>query len=308
MCPARAGWTLESAAWSRGPLKLTLDDLKRLPERTLRVTMECAGNGRATMRPRWPAQPWHYEAVGTAEWTGTPLEPLLERAGLADGVRDIVFHGADRGFDAGVEHNYGRSLTPAQALRDDVLLVWAMNGAPLLPQHGFPLRLVVPGWYGMASVKWLERIEAIDRPFDGHQQAHAYTYRQRPSEPGMPVTTMRVKSLMVPPGMPGLVHAASPGGARAGRSVRACVVGRRRAGREGGGGRRRGLARGGARPGGGPLRLARLALRLARGARRARADVPRHRRQRRRAAGRAALSTFGGLGNNAAQRVLVTVR
>ena len=200
--PCAEGWTLEIGGLVARPLKLTLDDLKRCPERTLRVTMECAGNGRATQRPRWPAQPWHHEAVGTAEWTGAPLKPLLEQAGLADGVRDIVFHGSDRGFDGGVEHNYGRSLTPAQALSEDVLLVWAMNGAPLLPQHGFPLRLVVPGWYGMASVKWLDRIEAIGRRFDGHQQAHAYTYRQRRGEPGIPATTMRVKSLMVPPGMP----------------------------------------------------------------------------------------------------------
>ena len=77
-----------------------------------------------------------------------------------------------------------------------------MNGAPLLPQHGFPLRLIVPGWYGMASVKWLDRIEVIDRPFDGHQQVGTYIYRQSADEPGTPVTTMRVKSLMVPPGIP----------------------------------------------------------------------------------------------------------
>ena len=77
-----------------------------------------------------------------------------------------------------------------------------MNGAPLLPQHGFPLRLVVPGWYGMASVKWLSRIEVIGEPFDGHQQAGTYVYRKNPDDPGTPVTTVRVKSLMVPPGLP----------------------------------------------------------------------------------------------------------
>ncbi|MGI9409795.1 MAG: molybdopterin-dependent oxidoreductase, partial [Hyphomicrobiaceae bacterium] len=108
----------------------------------------------------------------------------------------------DRGFSGGQEHDYGRSLSPELAMHDDVLLVWEMNGAPLLPQHGFPLRLIVPGWYGMASVKWLDRIEVIDRPFDGFQQVGTYVYREGPDEPGTPVTTMRVRSLMVPPGIP----------------------------------------------------------------------------------------------------------
>jgi DMSO/TMAO reductase YedYZ molybdopterin-dependent catalytic subunit len=88
------------------------------------------------------------------------------------------------------------------AMGEDVLLAWAMNGSPLPPQHGFPLRLVVPGWYGMASVKWLRRIEALAQPFDGYQQVGSYVYRQKPGEPGIPVSTMRVKSLMAPPGIP----------------------------------------------------------------------------------------------------------
>ena len=99
--------------------------------------------------------------MGTAEWTGTPLRHVLERVGLRDDAVEIAFIGADRGFDRGHEHAFGRSLKREVALSDDVLLVWAMNGAPLLPQHGFPLRLIVPGWYGMASVKWLTRIEAL---------------------------------------------------------------------------------------------------------------------------------------------------
>ena len=127
---------------------------------------------------------------------------MLERAGLTERAVDVAFFGADRGFDGGVEHDYGRSLEPAMALSDDVLVAWAMNGQPILPQHGYPLRLVVPGWYGMASVKWLNRIEAIDRPFDGFQQTGTYIYKQRAGEPGTPVTQMRVKSLMVPPGIP----------------------------------------------------------------------------------------------------------
>lgn len=195
-------WTLSIGGLVNKPIKLSLADLKQRPQRSMPVTLECAGNGRAGVAPRYQSQPWHHEGVGTAEWTGTSLKSLLEEAGLADNAHDVVFYGTDRGFGGGQEHDYGRSLSPEQALDDDILVVWGMNGAPLLPQHGFPLRLVVPGWYGMASVKWLDRIEVIDRAFDGHQQAGTYVYRASTDDPGTPVTTVRVKSLMVPPGIP----------------------------------------------------------------------------------------------------------
>jgi DMSO/TMAO reductase YedYZ molybdopterin-dependent catalytic subunit len=195
-------WQVEVAGRVKSPVTLALEEIKRLPARTLRVTLECAGNGRTTMTPRYQSMPWSYEAVGTAEWTGTPLRHLLDRAGLLDDAQEIAFLAADRGFDRGHEHAYGRSLRREVALGDDVLVVWAMNGAPLLPQHGYPLRLIVPGWYGMASVKWLNRIEALARPYEGFQQVSTYLYRAVPGGPATPVTHMRVKSLMVPPGIP----------------------------------------------------------------------------------------------------------
>jgi DMSO/TMAO reductase YedYZ molybdopterin-dependent catalytic subunit len=195
-------WQVEVAGRVRSPATLALEDIKRLPQRTLRVTLECAGNGRTAMTPRYPSMPWTCEAVGTAEWTGTPLRHMLDRAGLLDEAVEIAFIGADRGFDRGHEHAYGRSLRRDVALSDDVLVAWAMNGAPLLPQHGFPLRLVVPGWYGMASVKWLNRIEALAVPYEGFQQVSTYMYRPIPDGPTTPVTHMRVKSLLVPPGNP----------------------------------------------------------------------------------------------------------
>jgi DMSO/TMAO reductase YedYZ molybdopterin-dependent catalytic subunit len=173
-----------------------------LPQQTLRVTLECAGNGRINVIPRWQTQPWEHGAVSTAEWCGTPLRSLLERAEPAADATDICFFGADRGFDGGCEQNYARSLKPDLAMQDSVLLVWSMNGAPLPPQHGFPLRLIVPGWYGMASVKWLRRIEVLSRPFEGYQQVTNYVYRHERGDPGVPVAEMRVKSLMVPPGIP----------------------------------------------------------------------------------------------------------
>ena len=197
-----ADWTLSIGGLVDNPLTLDLQALKALPQRTLTVTLECAGSGRAGITPRNQSQPWHLEAVGTAAWTGTPLKGVLERAGLSDRAKDVVFYGKDHGFSGGIEHDYGRSLSPSQAMHDDILLVWEMNGAPLLPQHGYPLRLIVPGWYGMASVKWLDRIEVIDSPFDGYQQVGTYVYRKTANEPGEPITNILVRSLMVPPGMP----------------------------------------------------------------------------------------------------------
>ena len=200
--PPDDGWRVDISGAVRETLSLTPDEVRRLPERTLRVTLECAGNGRATLTPRYPSMPWMHEAVGTADWTGTPLRHILGQAGLGDDAVEIACIGADRGFDRGHEHNYGRSLSRRDALSDDVLVAWAMNGQPLPPQHGFPLRLVVPGWYGMASVKWLSHIEALERPYEGFQQVRSYLYRAVPDGPATPVTHMRVKSLMVPPGIP----------------------------------------------------------------------------------------------------------
>ena len=184
------------------PFEITLEELKTLPARTERVTLECAGNGRGQLSPRYPSVPWMEEGVSTAEWTGVPLAALLARAGLRSEAKDIVFRGADRGFDRGVEHEFARSLVPEHAMRADVLLAYAMNGAPLQPQHGAPLRLVVPRWYGMASVKWLYAIEALECGFDGLQQASGYHFRSAAGEKGEPCTLMRVNSLMVPPGIP----------------------------------------------------------------------------------------------------------
>jgi sulfane dehydrogenase subunit SoxC len=197
-----AAWRLRVDGSVRGELSLSLEELRARPATTLAVTLECAGNGRSLLSPRPLSQPWLLEAVGNAEWTGTPLSGVLEDAGLDDGAVEVVFRGLDRGIEGEVEQQYERSLPVADALREEVLLAYAMNGDPLPPQHGFPLRLVVPGWYGMTSVKWLERITVLDRPFEGYQQARGYRLRQTPEEEGEPVSRMVPRSLMVPPGIP----------------------------------------------------------------------------------------------------------
>jgi DMSO/TMAO reductase YedYZ molybdopterin-dependent catalytic subunit len=186
----------------RTPLSLSLDELRARPGAETAVTMECAGNGRALLEPHVTSQPWVQEAVGTAYWRGTPLRGLLAEAGVEDGAVDVVFTGLDRGVEGGVEQDYQRSLSLMDAHRPEVLLAYEMNGAPLLPQHGFPLRLLVPGWYGMTSVKWLGRITVVDRPFDGYQQLHAYRVRQTEDEDGDVVSRIMPRALMVPPGVP----------------------------------------------------------------------------------------------------------
>jgi len=191
------GWRL-----AIGGLELSLDDLLARPVAEHTVTMECAGNGRARLVPRPVSQPWLLEAVGTARWRGTPLAPLLAEAGIPDGTVEVLFTGLDRGIEGGDEQAFQRALPLDEAMRDEVLLAYEMNGAPLPPQHGFPLRLVVPGWYGMTNVKWLSRIEFLAEPFSGYQQSWSYRVRQSEDEVGEPLQRMQPRSLLVPPGIP----------------------------------------------------------------------------------------------------------
>lgn len=195
-------WSLRVGGLVGNRLALPLGELKAMPSRTVRVTMECAGNGRASLVPRPVSQPWLVEAVGTADWKGVPLRDVLDRAGPdADGA-DVVFTGADHGIERGVEQDYRRGLPLAEARGEDVLLAYAMNGTDLPPQHGFPLRLVVPGWYGMASVKWLREIEVTGSAFTGFQNAVAYRVRHGEGEKGEPVSRMGPRALLIPPGFP----------------------------------------------------------------------------------------------------------
>ena len=195
-------WRLALDGNVDNPMTLSLDDVRARPSVTVPVTMECAGNGRTLFSPRAISQPWGLEAVGTAEWTGTPLAPLLREAGLRSDTVEFVFTGLDSGIEGGAVQRYERSLTVADALRDEVLLAYALNGEPLPPQHGFPLRLLVPGWYGMTSVKWLAQISAVTRPFEGYQMVKAYRLRSDSDDPGVPLNRIAVRSLMVPPGIP----------------------------------------------------------------------------------------------------------
>ncbi len=166
----------------RTPLHLDVDDLRSLPVRSLIVTLECAGNGRAFLDPPAAGEQWRTGAVSTAEWTGASLRTVLEMAGPLASAVEVVCVGADSGAsaDAGARIAYERSLPLADAMREDVLLVYAMNGDELPLEHGAPLRLLVPGWYGMASVKWLARLRLVERSFEGFFQTKRYVVGERP--------------------------------------------------------------------------------------------------------------------------------
>ena len=167
------------------PLRLSPEALAGRAERELVVTTECAGNGRAFMTPPVEGEQWSLGAVSTAAWRGVPLVRVLEEAGVSAAAVEVGFEGSD---------GFARSL-PLEAARDpDILLATAMNGADLPHQHGGPLRLLVPRWYGMASVKWLSRITALREPFRGHFQVERYVIGDRP------VRVMAVRAVITEPG------------------------------------------------------------------------------------------------------------
>ena len=183
--PAPSGWTgLRVEGAVARPFSLGHGDLDRLPRRRLVATLECAGNGRAFMEPPAEGEQWRLGAVSTAEWEGVPLAAVLDRAGLQPDTLEVLFEGAD---------GFARSLPVEKASHPDTLLALTMNGGTLTPEHGAPLRLLVPGWYGMASVKWLCLIEALREPFHGYFQVERYVIGDRP------IHEMEVRSVIVAP-------------------------------------------------------------------------------------------------------------
>jgi DMSO/TMAO reductase YedYZ molybdopterin-dependent catalytic subunit len=196
-------WRLSVHGLVDRPLRLSLRDLANLPTRSRVVTLECAGNGRSLFEPPTEGEKWRLGAVSTAEWTGVPLVEVLDRAGIKSGVHEVVFRGADQGALPGRTEpiHFERSLELDLARDPDVLLVYAMNGEPLPSHHGYPLRLVVPSWYAVASVKWLTEIEAIDHPFTGHYQVDSYYFEREENGRVVrePATLQRVRALITEP-------------------------------------------------------------------------------------------------------------
>jgi len=177
----RNHWRLKLDGLVEHPVEFTYEELTSLPERSVFATVECAGNGRSFLRERVPGVQWGAGAIGHAEWTGVPLHAVLEKAGVKKSATEIIFTGADTGTEP--DHpdmmHFARSLPLAKALDPGTLLVYRMNGEVLTPSHGYPLRLFVPGWYGVASVKWLTRMEAVDKHFEGYYQSTKYTVQKQ---------------------------------------------------------------------------------------------------------------------------------
>ena len=198
-------WRLKIEGKVTRPFEVTMDDLRQMPAHTVTATLECAGNSRVFLVPKVKGVQWELGAVGNAEWTGVRLRDLLQRAEVGSDAREIILEGADNGTIAepprpAGKTNFARSV-PVEKAIDDVLLAFAMNGEPLSAAHGFPLRAVVPGWYGMASIKWLQRIIVTDQPFNGYYQSIDYAYWQR-TESGptlVPLTEMQVKAEIAQP-------------------------------------------------------------------------------------------------------------
>lgn len=210
-----AEWRLRVEGTVARPLQLTLDELRALPRHTMHVTLECAGNSRVFLAPKVKGVQWELGAVGNAEWSGVLLRDVLARAELRNETHTIVLEGADRGKiaepprPAGDIH-FARSITVEKAA-DDVLLAFEMNGQPLPPSHGFPLRAIVPGWYGMAAIKWLQRIVALDREYRGYYETIDYAYWQPGGDGAMlvPLREMQVKAQIARPAMGEQIRAGS---------------------------------------------------------------------------------------------------
>ena len=179
----------------RAALALSLDDIRAMPSRTLEATIECAGNGRALLEPRIRGEQWSLGAVGTARWRGASLRSVIELADPAPQAIEVLCVGADSGDVPDLDRRiaFERALPLAKALHEDTLLAYEMNDEPLTREHGAPLRLLVPGWYGMASVKWVTRLRVLTQPFRGFFQRDRYV------ADGRPLTTMSTRALIVWP-------------------------------------------------------------------------------------------------------------
>jgi DMSO/TMAO reductase YedYZ molybdopterin-dependent catalytic subunit len=201
----RDAWWLHVEGDVEKPFKINYEELVELESVTIPVTLECAGNNREFLEPKVKGVQWGLGAVGTAEWTGVPLSVLLDRAVVRSNAREVILEGADHGMlddpkSPPGELTFSRSV-PLEKARGDVLLAYKMNGKDLPPEHGFPVRAIVPGWYAMASIKWLQRIIVSSEPFTGYYQTLDYAYWKRRGAIGelAPIAELQVKAEIARP-------------------------------------------------------------------------------------------------------------
>jgi DMSO/TMAO reductase YedYZ molybdopterin-dependent catalytic subunit len=198
-------WALQIEGEVDSQISLSLDDIRKMPSATVTTVLECAGNGRAFFEPPVAGIQWERGAVGNARWTGVRMADVLKRAGIKGSGRFVTMNGADRGM--GQQPDFIRQLPMDKAMHPDTLIAYEMNGAPIHPLHGFPLRAIVPGWEGAYSIKWLTALRVLDREFDGFWVATGYRYPTKTVAPGAavdakdmaPLTGLVVKSLITKP-------------------------------------------------------------------------------------------------------------
>ena len=199
-------WRLKIDGVVNQPLTLTMDDLKKLPRVELVGVLECAGNGRSFYQPRVAGTQWAFGSVGNGRWAGVRFRDVLQKAGLKESAKEILLDGSDSPL--GTMPKFQRTVTVQKALDPDTLLAYEMNGQALPDEHGFPLRLIAPGWAGDSWVKWLRHIEVLDHEFEGFWMKTAYRHPAHHVEPGaavdaselVSVTDLNVKSVIATPG------------------------------------------------------------------------------------------------------------
>jgi len=201
----RDAWWLHVEGAVRNSFAINYEQLLKFESRTIPVTLECAGNNRRFLDPQVKGVQWGLGAVGTAEWTGVPLSTLLDRAVVNSTAREVILEGADHGMlndpkSPPGELTFARSIPLEKALRD-VLLAYQMNGSDLPPPNGFPVRAIVPGWYAVASIKWLQRIIVTDQSFTGYYQTldYAYWHRRNQIADLTPVAELQIKAEIARP-------------------------------------------------------------------------------------------------------------
>jgi len=201
----RNAWWLHVEGEVDNPFAINYEQLLELESITIPVTLECAGNNRRFLEPKVKGVQWGLGGVGTAEWTGVPLSVLLDRAGVKPSAREVILEGTDGGIledpiSPPGQLRFARSI-PLEKARADVLLAYKMNGADLPPEHGFPVRAIVPGWYAMASIKWLQRVIITDQPFTGYYQTIDYAYWKRRAKVAelIPLSEMQIKAEIAKP-------------------------------------------------------------------------------------------------------------
>lgn len=198
-------WSLKIDGVVDNPITLTMADLKKLPRVELVGVLECAGNGRRFYEPHVAGTQWAFGSVGNGRWAGVRLRDVLQKASIKSSATEILLDGAD--VPLGKMPDFQRTITAAKALHPDTLLAYEMNGQPLSVQHGFPLRVIAPGWAGDSWVKWLQHIEVLDHEFDGFWMKTAYRHPAQPVVPGtavdpsqmVSVSDLNVKSVIAAP-------------------------------------------------------------------------------------------------------------